>query len=403
MVLFPTAGSNRNRPDLRKFGLLGLGTLLAVGTGTLLVKASDNPQIQRVMMEFNRPIRAALEPLVVRRDRPLTEVTRSRDMQRLQPIEARRNHAAPAEAPLPAGLGIATPRQAVAPDRAPVGMTTPAGMTTPVVLPSPALPQGEILGSPSALPLPGFKPREDGMSERRARIRIQSRGFGNGMSVPTNYCVRLCDGFAFPIGESGIGQQVQEVSCRAACPGAETALYVLPAGAHDLSVMSRGGTPYTALPTAFRYQQKVTDACSCRPVGATQSANSFYRDMTLKPGDVIMTSAGAQHFDGAPRFPYKPTNFGEAVKRLTVKREIAIVRSMEMASVRGAFSPSAPPALKARVISEFQQAEKQARRETPSPVPAGQPRGFVELQARNEDGRTLLPVVKKAPSFVALN
>jgi hypothetical protein len=397
MILFPTAGANRNRPDLRKFGLLGLGTVLAIATGTLLVKASDNPQIQRVMMEFNRPIRAALEPLVVRRERPLTEVTRSRELQRLQPLEARRNQASPAEASLPAGLGIATQRQAVAPERPPVGLTAPA------VLPTPALPQIHTLGSGPASPLPGFKPREDSMTERRARIRIQSRGFGNGMSVPTNYCVRLCDGFAFPIGEAGIGQQVQEMSCRSACPGAETALYVLPAGAHDLAALSRGGTPYTALPTAFRYQQKVTDTCSCRPAGSTQSANSFYRDMTLKPGDVIMTSAGAQHFDGAPRFPYKPTNFSEAVKRLTVKREIAIVRGMEMASVRGAFSPSAPPALKARVISEFQQAEKQARRETPSPIPPGQARGFVELQARNEEGRTLLPVVKKSPSFVALN
>lgn len=397
MILFPTAGPNRNRPHIRKAGIVALGSVLAISTGTLLVKASDNPQIQRVMMEFNRPIRAALEPLVVRREQPLTEVARAREMKRLQPLEAKRPAAGTPEAALPAGLGLASARQNAAPERAPVGLPAP------VVLPKAALPMGQTVDTLPASPLPGFKPREDGVMERRARIRIQSRGFGNGMSVPTNYCVRLCDGFAFPIGEAGIGQQVQEVSCRAACPGAETALYVLPAGAHDLGALARGGTPYTALPTAFRYQQKVTDACSCRPVGATQSANAFYRDMTLKPGDVIMTSAGAQHFDGAPRFPYKPQNFGEAVKRLTVKREIAIVRGMEMASVRGAFSPSAPPALKARVISEFQQAEKQARRETPSPVPTAQTRGFVELQARNEEGRTLLPVVKKAPSFVALN
>lgn len=400
MILFPTASPNRNLPNHRKAFIIAAGVITTVGTGTLIVRAAENPRIQQVMAEFNRPIRAALEPLVVRREQPLAEVQRMRERRSFDPVQAQGH---------PEASRLGTSRS-LAPSSALAPAPQPQPSRQAVILPTPALPATTPLKLPppqQMLPAPDqrWTPRAEPAStaEPRGRVRMQSRGIGKGTTVATNYCVRLCDGFAFPVGHTGVGQQVQEVACRQACPGAQTALYTLPAGAQDLSVMSRGGAPYTALPTAFRYQQKVSQACTCNPVGSTQSANAFYRDMTLKPGDVIMTGAGAQHFDGAARFPYKPTNFAEAVKRLTVQREVAIVRAMETASVRGVFSPLAPPSVKARIVSDLQKAAKVAEREQPNASPYGHPKGFVDLHNRVAEGRTTLPVVRQASGLLIMN
>ncbi|MCZ8185956.1 MAG: DUF2865 domain-containing protein [Beijerinckiaceae bacterium] len=394
MILFPPSGSNHTVWTTRKAATLASAVVVTVGTGTLLVRAADNPQVQRMVGEINRPVRSAVEPLLVRPERALVDVSRAKEMQRLEVlrIAVREPTRDPVEP------RAQTANRAVAP--APQVAARPT-----VALPTPALPRNPVISNPVPAVNPLWPPKasEAPAATPRPRTKLQTRGLGQGMPMPTNYCVRLCDGFAFPIGESGVGQQVQEVACRSACPGAETALFTLPAGARDLSALSRGGAAYTRLPTAFRYQQQVSQACSCRPVGSTQSANAFYRDLTLKPGDVIMTGSGAQHFDGASRFPYQPRNFGEAVKRLSTAREVTIIRAMEVASVRGAFSPLAPSSVRARVIADLQKADRKVQDEVPNPSPVGHPKGFVELQARAAEGRTILPVIRRTPGLVVLN
>ncbi|WP_284179567.1 DUF2865 domain-containing protein [Rhabdaerophilum sp. SD176] len=394
MILFPPSGSNHTLWTTRKAAVLASGVVVAVGTGTLLVKAADNPRLHRMVSEINRPVRAAVEPLLVRPERALVEVSRAREMQKLEVLRVA------ARPPVPAP---AEPRATAVSRPMPPAAQVAARPT--VVLPSAALPRNAVISEPVPAVNPLWPPKagEAPAGTPRPRIKLQARGLGQGMPMPTNYCVRLCDGFAFPIGQTGVGQQVQEVVCRSACPGAETALYTLPAGARDLAALSRGGAPYTRLPTAFRYQRQVSQACSCRPMGSTQSANAFYRDLTLKRGDVIMTGSGAQHFDGASRFPYQPRNFGEAVKRLSSPREITIIRAMEVASVRGAFSPLAPSSVRARVIADLQTADRKVRGDVPNPSPIGHPKGFVELQARTAEGRSILPVVRRTPGLVVLN
>ncbi len=91
-----------------------------------------------------------------------------------------------------------------------------------------------------------------------------------GLYTATNYCVRLCDGFAFPVGRAGIGDEAaHEAACRMACPDVQTALFTMPRGAKDFSeaYSPRGGANYSALPTAFRYRDRYDKACTCRPKG----------------------------------------------------------------------------------------------------------------------------------------
>ena len=80
-------------------------------------------------------------------------------------------------------------------------------------------------------------------------------------------CVRMCDGFAFPVSLSttpkGFGADAQ--ACPALCPGTATRLYArrLKQGLDDARDVETGAK-YGSLPTAFRFREAYDDACRCR-------------------------------------------------------------------------------------------------------------------------------------------
>jgi hypothetical protein len=137
-------------------------------------------------------------------------------------------------------------------------------------------------------------------------------------------------------------------------------------------------------------------------VGATQSARALLTDATLRRGDLVMTRTGARHFDGSARLPYKPAHFSDAVASLTNRREIAVIRAMEVASLRDGGGSQAVAFVRNRVVVDVRQAEENAARAV-SIKASSMPRGFVELQAREHSRPTTLQVVRRAPGLVALN
>lgn len=367
MMLFPETKPNTGSSLTWKVAVVA-ATVITVGSaGTLIVKAGDNPEIYRNILEFNRPVRRAVEPLLPR-PRQLPQIFQRRE--RL-PVEAL-NYAPRTESLR------ALPR---------VGESAPA--RAPQIQPA-ALPTAEVPSAPAS----DFKPR--------GRHKLNSRA-ERGSPVAMNYCVRLCDGFAFPVGNAaGANWNIQESACRSACPGAETALFYSPAGAKDFDSMSRGRLAYTALPTAFRYRDALSPSCSCKPVGATQSSLALLADYTLRPGDLAMTRTGARHFDGGRRFPYRASDFSDALASLKSKKEIAVVRAMEVASVRGIMAEDTPNRVRSRIVSEIRRAEEQANR-AQARESFGLPRGFVELTRRESRGPVAMRPVKRSPGFVALN
>ncbi len=125
-------------------------------------------------------------------------------------------------------------------------------------------------------------------------------------------CVRLCDGYFFPIGDvgdNGVASD-QEESCNNLCPGTPVKLYTLPAGSDQIeeAVSLRDHKPYTALPVAFRHTQGTDRTCTCH---ANQQANSIslLKDYTLRKGDGVMTPKGIRLFRGAQHWPYKRNDF----------------------------------------------------------------------------------------------
>ncbi len=150
---------------------------------------------------------------------------------------------------------------------------------------------------------------------RLAATRHRGSGVAAGEPVRLgrlSMCVRLCDGFAFPVGAyHGDGDRgAHEATCQAECPGARTALYMLPNGADALgeAVDVTSGRSYSQLPAAFRYTTFVADSCSCHPRGGNRIA-SLLHDFTLRRGDAVMTAGGLKVFHGGGHYPYRQNDF----------------------------------------------------------------------------------------------
>jgi Protein of unknown function (DUF2865) len=80
-------------------------------------------------------------------------------------------------------------------------------------------------------------------------------------------CVRLCDGYYFPVSFSTLPSHFEqdENVCQSKC-AAPTELYYYqnPGATVDQSVALRSQEPYTTLKTAFRYRKELVPGCSCK-------------------------------------------------------------------------------------------------------------------------------------------
>ncbi len=120
--------------------------------------------------------------------------------------------------------------------------------------------------------------------QREARRRDPFTNFwqdndGDGTRGPSNLfgglpfatyrtvCVRLCDGYYFPVSFSTLPTHFQRDNdaCQSKC-AAPTELYFHqnPGGSVDQMVSQRTQQPYTALRTAFRYRKEFVQGCSCK-------------------------------------------------------------------------------------------------------------------------------------------
>ena len=100
--------------------------------------------------------------------------------------------------------------------------------------------------------------RKDGVAVRRRKLKGTYR----------TMCVRLCDGFAFPVSLSTRPKRfrVDGEACAAMCPGVKLRLYASPAAKPALENArdAETGEPYAKLATAFRHRERFEPACRCR-------------------------------------------------------------------------------------------------------------------------------------------
>ncbi len=89
----------------------------------------------------------------------------------------------------------------------------------------------------------------------------------NGAQTYRTLCVRLCDGFYFPVSFSTLPSHFEQDAdvCSAHCAApSELFYYPNPGGTVEQAVGARDQQPYTRLKFAFRYRKEYVQGCSCK-------------------------------------------------------------------------------------------------------------------------------------------
>jgi hypothetical protein len=87
-------------------------------------------------------------------------------------------------------------------------------------------------------------------------------------------CVRLCDGYYFPVSFSTLPNHFQRDAdmCQSKCAApAELYYHQNPGGAVEQMVSVAGQQPYSSLKSAFRYRKEYVQGCSCKQAEYTPS------------------------------------------------------------------------------------------------------------------------------------
>ena len=107
---------------------------------------------------------------------------------------------------------------------------------------------------------------EDSDSRSRDGLAYQ-RPDDMPFSTYRTMCVRLCDGFYFPVSFSTLPSKFREdeVKCQQQC-SAPAQLFVYRNNVEDVEQMvSLDGRPYKDMPFAFRHRREYIKGCSCKP------------------------------------------------------------------------------------------------------------------------------------------
>ena len=111
-------------------------------------------------------------------------------------------------------------------------------------------------------------------------------------------CVRLCDGYYFPIGFSATEDKFaeHETACRSRC-GSPARLFVYPnPGESPDQMRDLAGNSYLKLKNAFRYHVKFNHSCTCQPQPWTLASRQRHRLYARAAQENVRSpSAGVPH------------------------------------------------------------------------------------------------------------
>ena len=105
-------------------------------------------------------------------------------------------------------------------------------------------------------------------------------------------CVRLCDGYFFPLANTGGNRDAAQQMCQAQCPATPTQLFFITGDSALERAVGADGTPYTSLANAFRYRTTYDASCSCRVDGQSWAEALAQAEQMLGSGrgDVVVNA-----------------------------------------------------------------------------------------------------------------
>jgi hypothetical protein len=106
----------------------------------------------------------------------------------------------------------------------------------------------------------------------------QADAFGMTGGTYRTLCVRLCDGYYFPLSHAAPMSLLSRDAdkCTAAC-GEEGRLFYHPTQTNDVSsALDFTGSAYSGLANAFRYRKALVDGCTCKPQSHLQAERASH-------------------------------------------------------------------------------------------------------------------------------
>ncbi len=180
-------------------------------------------------------------------------------------------------------------------------------------------------------------------------------------------CVRLCDGFYFPISYATTTDRFDEdeTKCRSTC-GTSARLYFYPnEGGEPEEMRDRSGRPYLNLETAFLYRTKYDAACTCQPQPWSDKAKARHELYALYEAKAAGSKTAAadikKHFHAHPEL--RATTLAADAEKLAEtggiagiekpKNGPAALRYAERHDAAAPLSPEAGTVAGAPVITDF--------------------------------------------------
>ena len=123
----------------------------------------------------------------------------------------------------------------------------------------------------------------------------ESRSVRDTSSPWVAYCVRMCDGYFFPLSRSSSMSPADQ--CRSFCPAATTKIF----GGNGINQASAAdGSRYANLDNALLYRTRAVNNCTCNGRDAFGVARlDVANDPTLRPGDIVAIDGGFAAYTGS--------------------------------------------------------------------------------------------------------
>lgn len=138
---------------------------------------------------------------------------------------------------------------------------------------------------------PGMRPRHKGMASDGNRAR-SSHARGNGGY--TTVCVRMCDGYFFPINNRASRSQFHRDAdlCRSRCGMADARLFYYPNSSDMKGAVDLTGRSYAHLPIAFMHRVRRVAGCTCQPAPWSIEAQIRHEGYAIAEGVSLTGTRG---------------------------------------------------------------------------------------------------------------
>ncbi len=122
-------------------------------------------------------------------------------------------------------------------------------------------------------------------------FRARSSKSGSGRGAGRAMCVRLCDGFYWPVNRIGLDHKKtkNKAICQNSCSATTHVYYAGGTGDAGQSMRDYRGNRYRDLKNAFVYRKKLSRTCRCRPEPWTEAAQKMYDKRSRNAEKLLLT------------------------------------------------------------------------------------------------------------------